>query len=575
MRSGFEVAGGIRPLLARRPAGRHAREPRAVTRGDLPAPLRHLGPPVSTATSAVAARVRRRPHPNRLPFATFFALIAFAQAYGYRHSYPTLAERAAFARTFGANRTLQLFYGVPHDLLRSVGGYVAWRRHRLDLRRRLGAPRGGAGAARRGGHRSAGAHPGRDDRAGRHLPGVGWPQSSPAPRCCGSGSSSASSQGGCPPAARPTSRSRRSPPSPSSPASARSQARSQARGGWRSSCRPACSRSHSCCASSPTRRAGSSRCGGRRRSAGPRSCGVRGPAARRPSAAAATVLLVAAAGLVAVRRDVGRGLLERDDTRRRRPAARVARGARAPRPARHDRRVARGHRRLRARLRRPLGELHEGEHPGRAARAARAARDLDRDAGRRARPLLSGVRARDRPLRLWAARRDPPRPAARDAARPSLSAAAAGWPSGCSSLPAAQPCWRSRQASSWAGASSQGVGVSLPRMLEASNCLPASFLFLGLGTLAFALVPRASAGVAYALVSVAFVWQLVGDVVGAPRWLLDLCALPARRPRACTAVPDRLGRSNARARGRDPRRRRGVQAPRPDGRVARRARLSR
>jgi ABC-2 type transport system permease protein len=54
------------------------------------------------------------------------ALIAYANAVGYRHSYPTLKGRLEFARSFGANKTIQLFYGIPHDLL-SVGGYTAWR----------------------------------------------------------------------------------------------------------------------------------------------------------------------------------------------------------------------------------------------------------------------------------------------------------------------------------------------------------------------------------------------------------------------------------------------------------------
>ena len=75
----------------------------------------------------------------------------------------------------------------------------------------------------------------------------------------------------------------------------------------------------------------------------------------------------------------------------------------------------------------------------------------------------------------------------------------------------------------WAGAASVGIRVSLPRMLEAgANCLPAALLFLGVGTLGYALVPRASAGIAYALVSVAFLWQLFGALLGAPRWLVGI-----------------------------------------------------
>jgi ABC-2 type transport system permease protein len=75
----------------------------------------------------------------------------------------------------------------------------------------------------------------------------------------------------------------------------------------------------------------------------------------------------------------------------------------------------------------------------------------------------------------------------------------------------------------WLGGASQGVHVSLLDMLEAgANCLPAALLFLGIAALAYAILPRASAGIAYGLVSVAFVWQLFGAVLGAPSWLLGL-----------------------------------------------------
>jgi ABC-2 type transport system permease protein len=95
----------------------------------------------------------------------------------------------------------------------------------------------------------------------------------------------------------------------------------------------------------------------------------------------------------------------------------------------------------------------------------------------------------------------------------------------------------------WAGAQSQGAGISLPRMLEAgANTLPAALLFLALGALAFALLPRASAGIAYALVSVAFVWEEFGSALGAPAWTLDLSPfhhvglVPAEPFKAAAAV---------------------------------------
>jgi len=77
---------------------------------------------------------------------------------------------------------------------------------------------------------------------------------------------------------------------------------------------------------------------------------------------------------------------------------------------------------------------------------------------------------------------------------------------------------------SWAGAASQGAtGISLPRMLEAgSNCLPVALLFLGFAALAYAIVPRASAGIAYGLVTVAFLWQLTGSALGVPKWLIEI-----------------------------------------------------
>jgi ABC-2 type transport system permease protein len=75
----------------------------------------------------------------------------------------------------------------------------------------------------------------------------------------------------------------------------------------------------------------------------------------------------------------------------------------------------------------------------------------------------------------------------------------------------------------WVGAASQGVDISLPRMLEAgANCLPVALLFLGIAALAYALVPRASSAIAYGLLTVAFLWQLVGSLLGVPKWLVEL-----------------------------------------------------
>lgn len=75
----------------------------------------------------------------------------------------------------------------------------------------------------------------------------------------------------------------------------------------------------------------------------------------------------------------------------------------------------------------------------------------------------------------------------------------------------------------WAGAAAQGADVSFVGMLKAGlNCLPASLLFLSLGALAFAVVPRAATGFAYGIVLLAFVWQLFGSLLSVPSWTLDL-----------------------------------------------------
>jgi putative exporter of polyketide antibiotics len=60
--------------------------------------------------------------------------------------------------------------------------------------------------------------------------------------------------------------------------------------------------------------------------------------------------------------------------------------------------------------------------------------------------------------------------------------------------------------------------------------------------LAFAFVPRATTVVGHALVVASFVWQLLGALLGAPRWLLDftpsqhVAFVPAQPFRTIAAV---------------------------------------
>jgi polyether ionophore transport system permease protein len=95
----------------------------------------------------------------------------------------------------------------------------------------------------------------------------------------------------------------------------------------------------------------------------------------------------------------------------------------------------------------------------------------------------------------------------------------------------------------WAGAASQHAHVPLSRLLEAgANCLQTALLFLGLGILAFAITPRAASGIAYGLVTLGFVWELFGALFGAPHWLLDatpfahIGLVPAQPFRATAAL---------------------------------------
>jgi ABC-2 type transport system permease protein len=75
---------------------------------------------------ALARRAFRDARVRTICFAYLFAAIAYAQVVAYRDAYPTLSSRLAFARSFFDNKAVRLFYGEPHDLL-TVSGYAAWR----------------------------------------------------------------------------------------------------------------------------------------------------------------------------------------------------------------------------------------------------------------------------------------------------------------------------------------------------------------------------------------------------------------------------------------------------------------
>ena len=75
----------------------------------------------------------------------------------------------------------------------------------------------------------------------------------------------------------------------------------------------------------------------------------------------------------------------------------------------------------------------------------------------------------------------------------------------------------------WAGAAVKAAGVDLGDMLEASlNMLPVVALFLGLGTLAAAFVPRHTGAIAFGAVGGAYLWEQTGALVEAPGWILAI-----------------------------------------------------
>jgi len=92
----------------------------------------------------------------------------------------------------------------------------------------------------------------------------------------------------------------------------------------------------------------------------------------------------------------------------------------------------------------------------------------------------------------------------------------------------------------WVGAESGGASIPLGKMIEAgANCLPVALLFGGLAALAYAIVPRASGAIAYGLLTVTFLWDLVGSLLSVPRWLVELT--PFRHIGLVPAQPLRAG----------------------------------
>jgi ABC-2 type transport system permease protein len=500
-----------------------------------------------SAARAVARRALADARVRTGSFALLFALVAYANAVGYRHSYPTLAERLAFARSFGANKAVQLFYGVPHDLL-TVGGYTAWRLAGLGsifaalwgLLVAIRAIRGEEDVGRQE-LVLAGAISRRSaylavlvaiagaalilllatflGLAAAHLPAGGsaylaLATISPVPVFAGLGAIASQ--------LAPT---RRLALELALAALAlsfllRVVADTAANLGWLRWATPLGWTEEL------------------RPFAGPR------PAVLiLPSLVGALLLL--AAGLITVRRDVGTGLFRGRDSaapRMRLLSSPTAQALRSESGILAGWLVGTGlfaliigvlstsfsTANISANLQQQLHKLGGASITTPAGAlgfyflffvlaislfaCSQIAAARHEEADQQLETLLAHPVSR----RQWLG------------GRLLLAAVAAA----ALALTAATLAW--------AGAASQGAGVSLPRLLEAgANCLPTALLFLALASLVFAIAPRASTGIAYALVSIAFVWELVGALLGAPRWLVDLS--PFQHVGLVPAQPFRAG----------------------------------
>ncbi|MGE5407277.1 MAG: hypothetical protein ACM3NV_01550 [Syntrophothermus sp.] len=485
---------------------------------------------MDAAARAIARRAWADGRTRTLSFGVLFGVAALIQAVGYRHSYPTVLERLRFAASFGANKTVRLFYGVPHDLIH-VGGYVSWRvggilslfaaawgifaatralRAEEDSGRAelvLAAPVGRGTAFRAaltgvaGGAAFLWLATWAGLLAGRLAPGpsaylalevaavalafagVGalTSQLAPSRRLAlglGLGIFAAAF------ALRIV----------ADTSGALEWARWLTPLGWAEEMRPF---------------------------ADPQ------PAALLPLLAATAALLLLAAA-IARGRDVGTGLLGGSDTAAPRDRLLSSPTALALRDERG---------------------LLLGWCAGIGAYAVVVGLLVDTFSARSLSPALReqlrklGGASLVTPLgalsfyflifafaislfacaQVCAARHEEAE--SRLETLFALPVARVDWLVGRLLLAAAGAVLLALLAAvlAWAAAASQAAGIGLGQALEAgANCLPSTLLFLGLSTLAFALLPRATAGLSYGLVSVTFCWYLFGALLGAPQWTLEL-----------------------------------------------------
>jgi len=499
---------------------------------------------------ALAARAVRDARVRTISFAYLFAAYSYIQPVGYRHAYPTRASRLGFATSFGENRALRLFYGEPHDLL-SVSGYSAWRvggtlaiatavfgllaavramraeedSGRMELVLAGALPRRSAYLAALAAIGAGAVILWIAELAGFVLGGLPLGGSaylalatvSVVPVCAGVGALAcqfapsrrvALELGGAAVALLFAAR------VIADTASGFGWLRWATPLGWAEELRPF---------------------------ADPRPLVLALPAV-------ASAALLFAAGRIAARRDIGTGLLPARESARPRLALLGSPTAQALRGQRASLIVWTAGAGAFALI---LGVISNSISSAGISKSLQrelaklGAGSIATPAGYIAFVFIFFVLAASL---LGCAQVSAARHEEADGQLETLLALPVDrrrWLSGRLGIAAGAAVAVSLSAGmlAWAGAASQGVHLSAARMLEAgANCLPAALLFLGVAALAYALVPRAGAALAYGLVAAAFLWQLVGSLLGAPRWLVDLtpfanvAAVPAQHFRAPAAA---------------------------------------
>jgi polyether ionophore transport system permease protein len=77
-------------------------------------------------SSAVARRLAADARTRALSFSALFFVVVWANAAGYRSTYPHAQDRLTLVANFADNKAARMLYGAGHDLV-TVGGYTAWR----------------------------------------------------------------------------------------------------------------------------------------------------------------------------------------------------------------------------------------------------------------------------------------------------------------------------------------------------------------------------------------------------------------------------------------------------------------